>query len=70
MSEHLPLKLRERVAQDLRPVRPVAAPSVRLLLVVLWTCALLVAVPALMGLRFNAPQLGFGCSGAPPPWKR
>lgn len=59
MSERLPEKLRAKVAQDLRPVRPVAAPSVRLLLVMLWTAAVLVAVPALMGLRFNAPQLGF-----------
>lgn len=59
MSQQLPEKLRTKVAQDLRPVKPVAAPSVRLLLVVLWTCAALVAVPALMGLRFNAPELGF-----------
>ncbi|MFZ5803495.1 MAG: NrsF family protein [Acidobacteriota bacterium] len=68
MSQQLPEKLRTRVAQDLRPVKPVAAPSVRLLLIVLWTCAALVAVPALVGLRFNAPDLGFwllwGATGA------
>lgn len=59
MSEQLPDRLRAKVAQDLRPVRPLATPSVRLLLVVLWTCAAMVAVPALAGLRFNAPELGF-----------
>ncbi len=59
MSQRVPQKLRERVSRDLRPVRPVAAPSVRLLLVILWACAALVAVPAVMGLRFNAPRLGF-----------
>lgn len=59
MSEHVPEQLRAKVAKDLRPVHPVAPPSIRLLLVFLWTCALLVAVPALAGLRFNAPELGF-----------
>lgn len=59
MSEQLPEQLRAKVAGDLRPVQPVKAPSVRLVLVLLWTCAVLVAVPALAGLRFNAPELGF-----------
>ncbi|MCX7894803.1 MAG: NrsF family protein [Thermoanaerobaculum sp.] len=59
MNQELPPRLRLQVAQDLRPVRPVAAPSVRLVLVILWVCALLIAGPALLGLRFNAPRLGF-----------
>lgn len=59
MKPQVPETLREKVVGDLRPVKPVAPPPVRLVLIILWACALLVAVPALMGLRFNAPDLGF-----------
>lgn len=68
MKPKVPEALREKVMGDLRPVKPVAPPQVRLLLIILWTCGVLVAVPALMGLRFNAPELGFwllwGATGA------
>ncbi|MGQ9494805.1 MAG: NrsF family protein [Thermoanaerobaculaceae bacterium] len=59
MKPEVPETLRQKVVGDLRPVKPVAPPPVRLVLIILWSCALLVAVPALMGLRFNAPNLGF-----------
>lgn len=68
MKPQVPEALREKVVGDFRPVKPVASPPVRLVLIILWACAVLVATPALMGLRFNAPDLGFwllwGATGA------
>jgi hypothetical protein len=58
MTRPLPPELREKIAKNLAPVRPVAPPAVRLVLLVCWLLALLLLVPALVGVRFNATELG------------
>jgi hypothetical protein len=58
----VPTALRESVRRDLRPVRPLAAPWVRALLVVPLALAALVAVPLIFGLRPDAGVLGGGLS--------
>lgn len=59
MTTPIPPELKAKVLSNLEPVKPVAPPAVRLVLVALWGLAALVGVPALVGLRFNASELGF-----------
>lgn len=58
MTRPLPPELREKIAADLVPVRPVAPPGVRAVLWTCWLLALLLLLPALVGVRFNASELG------------
>lgn len=55
----LPERLRQEVWNDLRPVRPLPRPSVRVLQIALWAAALFVLVPALHPLREDAAALGW-----------
>jgi hypothetical protein len=55
----LPDELREAVGHDLEPVRPLPRPAARTLLVTLWAVAVLVIIPALLGMRHDAKVLGF-----------
>lgn len=54
----LPAALRRAVADDLRPVRPLAAPARRALVFVLWAALLAFLVLAVRGPRPDAAQLG------------
>lgn len=59
MSAHLPERLRDAVATDHGAVRPLLPACVRALDVALWAVVILVAVPALVGMRHDAPELGW-----------
>jgi hypothetical protein len=54
----LPPSLRDAIARDLHPVRPLPAPAHRLMAVIPIAIALLVASVAIFGLRHDAPRLG------------
>jgi hypothetical protein len=57
--EQLPERLRRAIEKDLEPVRPLRTPGIRALVVVLWGVALLVTLPAILGIRGDAEVLGF-----------
>lgn len=56
----VPASLRERIAADLRPVRPLRSPAARALTLFPIGIALVVLVPAFWGLRSNYALLGSG----------
>ncbi|HEY7699848.1 MAG TPA: hypothetical protein VIE88_15605, partial [Vicinamibacteria bacterium] len=66
-ESNVPETLLRYVANDLRPVRPLAPPSRRALALVPLGVALLVGAPAFWGLRQNLSDLGvalaWGVSG-------
>lgn len=53
-----PAALRHRIAQDLRPVRPLLPPAARTALAVPLLAALLVPAPWLLGIRHDVVELG------------
>jgi len=66
-DETIPTTLLDEVQHDLRPVRPLPAPSVRALLVLPIGIALITGLPLVWGLRHNIDQLpawaSWGLSG-------
>jgi hypothetical protein len=61
-SELVPAALRERIAHDLRPVRPLRSPARRALALLPLGLALIICIPALWGLRSNLALLGSGAA--------
>jgi hypothetical protein len=61
-SEPVPAALRERIAHDLRPVRPLRSPGRRALVLLPLGLALIICIPALWGLRSNLALLGSGAA--------
>jgi len=61
-DEALPAALREAVAHDLRPVRPLRSPARRALTLLPLGLALLVLIPLVWGLRSNFALLGLGAA--------
>lgn len=57
-EETVPAVLREQIALDLRPVRPLRSPVRRALVLLPLGAALLLFIPALWGLRINVALLG------------
>lgn len=61
-SEPVPAALRDRIAYDLRPVRPLRSPARRALALLPLGLALIICIPALWGLRSNLALLGSGAA--------
>lgn len=59
-NDLVPAALRERIAHDLHPVRPLPSPARRALTLLPLGLALIVFIPMLWGLRSNVAALGAG----------
>ncbi len=67
-APRLPEELRRAVAEDLRPVKPLAPPWRRALVLAAWVPAAALAVVSLLHLRHDAPAMGAPLTWLPLAW--